>query len=138
MGGIIDDVTPWNDESGLGKLATGVAVGVASFYTAGAAGVGFYGSMAAGGLAAAGYQQSASAKRQREEAKSRMENAAESRRAESKEDERRRRAAIRREMLASQSISGATRANPTDTSFEKREYKNKVPSLGNTINMSGE
>ena len=138
MGGIVEDITPWNDESEFGQVATGLTIGAATAVAGGAAGLGLYGAMAAGGLAAAGYAQSEIARKQREDAMERMREQAKQRTEGLKEKERRRRAAIRREMLAGQVISGAMRANPTDTAFEKREYENKVPSLENTINMSGE
>ena len=53
------------------------------------------------------------------------------------EEEERRRAASRRAILATQMLQGAVSYNPLDTTAEKREYKNTIPSLGNTIDMSG-
>lgn len=54
---IVDDITPWNDDSTFGQIATGLALGAATGGAGAALGLGGMATLAAGGVASMAYQQ---------------------------------------------------------------------------------
>lgn len=131
---VLSTITPLPEEAT--DIISGVTLGLA---TGGIVGAGIGASMATsltiGGLAGLEFGMSAHAAESRKQALEKQRQQAEEQARRARQEQQQELAKRRRAILAQQDIQGAIMTSPTDVAYEKRDYKNIIPSVGGSINM---